>query len=176
MSHRNGNPKSATRGAVAFSSSCPLPTPICNTIRPHRVIIKRVKPLTSAAKTVRGEGARGGGTRGKAARTESTRTPQAGWHWGRGWKPRESNPGTSRARVALYGGKLSKNVYPDPSAAPRCAAHKLCVDWSSCAFCPVYVVVAQQANLGESRSRPSCTRRPRTYGSTRFPWLIVRVR
>ena len=143
---------------------------------PHRVSRKRVKSLRPAAETVRSEGARGGGTRERAARTESTRTPQAGWHWGRGWRPRESNPGTSRARGALYGEKLSKNLYPDPSAAPRCAAHKLCVDWSSCAFCPVYVVVDQTANLGGSRSRPSCTRRPRTYGSTRFPWLIVRVR
>ena len=170
------NSKSATRGAVAFSSSCPLPTPICNTIRPHRVIIKRVKPLTSAAKTVRGEGARGGGTRGKAARTESTRTPQAGWHWGRGWKPRESNPGTSQNWTERQ--PRSRLIYLCPDTSPRgsCPSPARIRDLEHVLSCPVLVVVAQTANLGESRSRPSCTRRPRTYGSTRFPWLIVRVR
>ena len=62
---------------------------------PHRVIRKRVKSLRPVAETVRSEGARGGGTRERAARTESIRTPQAGWHWGRGWSSRVSNPGVS---------------------------------------------------------------------------------
>ena len=87
---------------------------------------------------------------------EWTRTPQAGWHWGRGWKPRESNPGTSRDRGALCGEKLSTNEYLDPSAAPRCAPRKLCVDWSSCAFCPDLRVVAAPVNFGTARVATSC--------------------
>ena len=36
--------------------------------------------------------------------------------------------------------------------------------------------VGWRGNLARSQSRPPCTRRPRAYGSTRFPWLIVGVR
>jgi len=143
---------------------------------PHRVSRKRVKSLRPAAETVRSEGARGGGTRERAARTESTRTPQAGWHWGRGWRPRESNPGTSRNWTERQ--PRSRLIYLCPDTSPRgsCPSPARIRDLEHVLSCPVLVVVAQTANLGESRSRPSCTRRPRTYGSTRFPWLIVRVR
>ena len=36
------------------------------------------------------------GDDGLSMASGGTRTPQAGWHWGRGWRPRESNPGTSQ--------------------------------------------------------------------------------
>ena len=52
--------------------------------------------------------------------------------------------------------KLSLNEYLDPSAASRCAPRKLCVDWSSCAFCPDLRVVAAPVNFGTARVATSC--------------------